>query len=200
MKIIKKIIIIVGVVLIGFLYATGNWSDAIYDTNVNGANYESLKNLDDNIVVEQEFTCKHKGLDGFRIRFSTLNRRNIGKYSWQLIEKSTQKIIEEGNVDFTKVNSKGEYRIDFDKLEESAGNEYTFKIQAQNVSEDEAITLYKTSSEQLAGSLYVDGNKTEGSTILKMYCHRFDVETFVVFCGFALYLAVFIWFMTKLFK
>lgn len=200
MKIIKRAAAVIAVILLGVIYAIGDWADTIYDANVNGGNYESIKIMDENTKVEQSFKCSYTGFDGFRVRYSLLNRQEPGKYTWQLREKDSQTVIADGDVDFSKMNSKGEYRVKFEKQQGSKNKEYIFSVQAQNVSEDSAITLYKTTAEELADTLTVDGEKAEGSIILKLFCHRFNVETFIVFCGFAVYVVAFIWFMSKLFK
>lgn len=200
MKILKIAGIVIAVTLLGILYATGNWSEAIYDTNVNGGNYESMKVMDEDTEVVQTFICQNAGLNGFRVRFSTLNRQETGNYEWELREAGGQEPVAQGDVDFSKINGKGEYRVSFPKQEESENKRYELTIRAQDVPEEQAITLYRTTPKGGAEKLTMEGEKTDGSIILKIYCHRFHAETFIVFCCFIAYLAAFILFMSKLFK
>lgn len=195
---IRNILIIVAIVGISAVYANHSWPQAVYNVNYDATATVSL--LTDNDTASEEFTCPRNGLTGIHIRFAKMSRETIGSYSWRVEDVSTSTDIASGDVDTSKLAQNGNYVLTFDQQEGSKGHTYRFTVQANDVSEDQSISLYLSEAKANSGTVLCNGEVQQGSLMLKQMIRYFNVETFIVCTVLLLYLFVFMKYMNRLFR
>ena len=91
--------------------------------------------------------------------------------------------------------------MEIPRQENSKGKEYKLTLRATEMQDTESAAVYMTEKGTVASELKVNGEIiADRASIVKADCKRFNVETFIVFLGIAVYLWAFIKFMYKLFK
>lgn len=211
MKVMKKALLIVLVIIVAGFYSYGGWPRAIYDSNVGSNSFEVTESLIGEKTFEQKFICGDAGFCGISIKLSTQENAAAGMYHWAVEEEGTGNLIGEGTISKSDTESKsfnssnpqkrGIVKLEFPMQKESKGRVYVLKLQAQDVPEDEGIMVYITDKGNTESTLCVSGEVlVDKAGVIKLRYQRFNVETFIVFLGIAVYLAVFLKFMYKLFK
>ena len=197
MKTLKTILILVAVAALSALYAFQGWPEAIYDVNYDAT--EGVPALAGNSTASQEFTCPHNGLTGIRIRFNKLSRTTYGSYKWILEDTADDSQIASGAVDTGSFSRNGDYSLSFTRQENSKGHTYRFTVQAQNVADDQSISLYLSTAEKNAGQVLYNGTAQTGSLMLKQTIRFFNWETFFVCIALLSYMVFFMKFMSRVF-
>ena len=91
--------------------------------------------------------------------------------------------------------------VELPKQEDSKGKEYKLTLKAEEMKDTESVAVYITEKKSTKSELTVnDKAMTDKASIVKVNYKRFNVETFIVFLGIAIYLWAFIKFMYKLFR
>lgn len=210
MKIWKKIILVILVILSAAAYSYGEWPRAIYDTDVSSSVYENSGELTEGMVFEQRFVCSDEGFCGLKVKLTKLDHSKIGEYSWQIQEAESGAIAGSGVIDEGMTENKifenasalkrGNIELDIPIQKESRGREYLFTIEAEDVEKEETMAVYLTNKSDNDSFVKIGGENSEQVGVIKLRYHRFNVETFIVFLGIMIYLAVFIKFMYRLFR
>ena len=211
MKKIKKILIVVGTIILGIGYAYGTWSRPIYNTDVGGLSYEKTDFLTRGSTMEQKFVCGNNGFSGFTIKMLKQDGQEIGNYRWTVEEVKTGKIVGKGTISETDTETRlfessnpqkqGMINVELPKQEESKGKDYKLTLKAEEMKDAESVAVYITEKNSTESELTVNNNAmTDKASIVKVNYKRFNVETFIVFLGIAIYLWAFIKFMYKLFQ
>jgi len=95
----------------------------------------------------------------------------------------------------------GMVNVNFPKQQNSKGKEYRLTLQAEEMEDTESVAVYITEKNSTESELKVNENAmTDKASVVKLNYKRFNVETFIVFLGIAVYLWTFIKFMYKLFR
>ena len=210
MKMWKKILLVLAVILLGGVYSYGEWSRAIYNTDISTGLYENTGALENGIAFEQQFTCYDEGFCGLSVKLSKLDHPVIGEYNWEIQDVEAGKVVGNGTIDESTTENKlfesssalkrGNIILNFPRQEGSAGKEYIFVIKESDVRADETMAVYLTEMNENSSSLKVGNQHMDKAGVIKLYYHRFNVETFIVFLGIMVYLAIFIKFIYKLFR
>lgn len=211
MKTLKKILIVILIIAAGAAYSYGTWSRAIFDTDIGSMSYEKTDFLTTGSVMEQKFVCGSNGFAGFTIKLLKQEGQQLGNYDWTVEEVESGDTIAEGTIGekdtqtrmFQSSNpqKQGMISVDIPRQEKSKGKEYKLTLKASEMSDEESAAVYMTEKGAVASELQVNGNViADRAGIVKADCKRFNVETFIVFLGIAVYLWAFIKFMYKLFK
>lgn len=203
-KKIKFAVLTIIIIVLGAVYSYGDWMESIYiQTATSGDNHLSNE-LTGDTEIRQTFTCPYDGLNGLEIKLLRVGEEKINGYTWRLLDEN-QSEVAAGKIGEEELSQKRFLRkkiveINLLKQEESKGKEYTFVLTGKNVQKTGCLQAYTAEKNKHAEALSVDEKGMEEALVLKMSIHRFNVETFVVFLGLALYVGVFLKFMYKLFR
>lgn len=137
--------------------------------------------------------------------------QNIGNYRWTVEEVKTGKTIGKGTIseadtetrlfESSNPQKQGMVNVNFPKQQNSKGKEYRLTLQAEEMEDTESVAVYITEKNSTESELKVNENAmTDKASVVKLNYKRFNVETFIVFLGIAVYLWTFIKFMYKLFR
>ena len=198
MKTIKKIGIAIIIIIIGVAYAYGTWPRPIYNTDIGSLSYEKTDFLTTDSTMEQKFVCGNNGFSGFTIKMLKQDGQNIGNYRWTVEEylDTETRLFESSNP-----QKQGMVNVNFPKQQNSKGKEYRLTLQAEEMENTESVAVYITEKNSTESELKVNKNAmTDKASVVKLNYKRFNVETFIVFLGIAVYLWTFIKFMYKLFR
>lgn len=211
MKTIKKIGIAIIMIIVGMAYAYGTWPRPIYNTDIGSLSYEKTDFLTTGSVMEQTFICGDNGFSGFTIKMLKQDGQEIGNYRWTVENVKTGKVVGKGIISETDTETRlfessnpqkqGMINVEMPKQENSKGKEYKLTLTAEEMKDVESVAVYITEKNSTKSELTVNNNALpDKASIVKVNYKRFNVETFVVFLGIAVYLWVFIKFMYKLFQ
>ena len=211
MKTLKKILIVILIIVAGIAYSYGTWPRAIFNTDVGSMSYEKTDFLTTGSVLEQNFVCGSKGFAGFTIKLLKQDGQQLGNYEWTIQEVESGEVIAEGTIGEKETQTRqfqssnpqkqGMISVEIPRQEDSKGKEYKLTLKATEMQDTESAAVYMTEKGTVASELKVNGEIiADRASIVKADCKRFNVETFIVFLGIAVYLWAFIKFMYKLFK
>lgn len=182
-----------------FLYAHIDKMTRIYDKNIDAGDYVSM-GLRDGKVFEQTFKSKEDILDGIEIMCLTSGNVQSAQLVYELVEAESGESIRTGNLEPAKANSGKFYRISFEQIKNCEGKEYVFSITQKITEENSGIAFYYAPEAEEDTQLIIDEKMVDGTTVMREISHRFDLETFIVFLSFVLYIVLFMEFLIKLFK
>ena len=211
MKTLKKVLIVILIIVAGIAYSYGTWPRAIFNTDVGSLSYEKTDFLTTGSDLEQNFVCGRKGFAGFTIKLLKQNGQQLGNYEWTIQEVESGEVIAKGTIGEKETQTRqfqssnpqkqGIISVEIPRQETSKGKEYKLTLRATEMQDTESAAVYMTEKGTVAGELKVNGEViADRASIVKADCKRFNVETFIVFLGIAVYLWAFIKFMYKLFK
>lgn len=211
MKTIKKIGIAIIMIVVGAAYAYGTWSRPIYNTDIGSLSYEKTDFLTTGSVMEQTFICGNNGISGFTIKMLKQDGQEIGNYRWTVEDLKTGKVVGKGTIseadtetrlfESSNPQKQGMINVELPKQKNSKGKEYKLTLKAEEMKDTESVAVYITEKNSTKSELIVNDNAmTDKASIVKVNYKRFNVETFIVFLGIAIYLWAFIKFMYKLFR
>ena len=88
----------------------------------------------------------------------------------------------------------------FDRIENAKGQPYKLILSVENSDEQNGIGFYATQGVDEKQQLMIKENLSEGTLVTRIICHRFDLETFIVFTGIVLFIIAFMKVLYKSFK
>ena len=180
---LKKIVSIIIILILAFLYAHIAKANNIYDKKVDNSEYLSTGVVCEG-VIEQKLIGDVQDV----------------KIKYGLIDNQSGKCIAEGVIEAKDIKPSKFYTFSFDTLSGTRKKEYTFFFENLNAEENRGIGIFFQPTAQKGTELIISGNRTEGTLILKTITDRFDVETFAILLIFVVYIVVFMRFLYKLFK
>lgn len=198
----KRISMILGgliIILAVFAYAHISKTHCVYDRYIDASDYKDTASYMNGEIV-QEFECQEDHLDGIRVKCRIIGIIDNVKVNYSLTEANTGMKVAEGTVQGDQfVNSKF-YEFAFDTVSECKNKEYEFKLSITGEDPENYISFCYTGENEKDTNFYLNGDKTEGTLVLKTVTNRFDMETFCVLLVFVIYIVLFIKFLYRLFK
>lgn len=192
MKIIKRIVAVILVAVIAFWYAHIDKGVPIYDRMMDNAEY-SLTDVSQS-DAEQEFICQEDTLDGIQIKLQKLSTEEDGKVTIVLEDCSTGAEVAQSSLEYEKIKNGKFNSFSFETIKGCKGERYKVSLQKQ------PVAVYQQPDTEKNTELKINGDKREGTLIMKSVTHRFDIETFGVFLLLVLYVGVFFRFLNRLFS
>lgn len=196
---IKYVISILVIIFAAFIYAHIAKTRAIYDRVVDTSEYGHTGALVD-MVVEQEFICQENSLDAIRIKCALNGNPQNTYLVYSLEDLEENKVVAEGRADAGKAEVTRMFEFRFDTVENTKDKHYRFTVSPEGASENSALIFYFENKTENNTVMLLDGERIEGTLILKTVTDRFDVETFIVVVLFGIYIVSFFNFLYKLFK
>lgn len=198
---LKKIIGVIILVVVAFLYAHIAKVHNIYNTEIDPSEYGNTGILTE-LGIKQEFVCEEEYLDGIRIKSTVTESAEQILLSYSLKNLSTGEVAASGKAEGKAVKNSKFFEIPFERIENCKDTRFELTV-SSNVPAGTASGVgfaYQKNREEHT-SLEVAGEEVEnGTLILKTVTNRFDFETFCVFLVFALYVVLFMRFLYRLFK
>lgn len=210
MKMIKRMVLVALAILLAALYSYGVWPRAIYNTDIGANSYENTGALSAGKVLTQKFVCTDTGMCGLKLKLTKQESQTIGNYEWILENVKTSKEIANGVIDEVSTENRefvsasaqkrGNIELNFDRQEDSKGQEYVLTIQSSDVEEGQTMAVYMTQKGKSETEMTLAGENVDRASVIKVEYKRFNVENFIVFLGIVVYLVLFVKFMYKLFR
>lgn len=204
MKKNKKILysVVIGAIIVGisFAYAHIDKMHMLYDKNVDTSEYIATGVIN-NGMLEQTFVCSEDTLDGMYVKCQLFGEadRNVLKY--ELLEVDSDEVAAEGEIQTKDIENNQFTKLFFnEKAENCRGKNYIFRLQQPNVLEEQGVGFCYENKVEAGTKLVIDGEEKEGTMIAKTITKRFDIETFVVFLGFIVFIGAFIKILYGMFK
>ncbi|MDD2980165.1 MAG: hypothetical protein PHN80_09360 [Hespellia sp.] len=200
-KIVKTAVLIILIAAVAVLYSNSVWPYEIYDSSIDSSAYENTGELLENSKIEQRFIGKHNGLESLELTVSNLNQECDAEYKWSLIEATSGNVVGEGVIDSEKVDNSKPYKLEFERIPTSKDVEYNLVIDTKQIKSEHGIVLMTTEKDSSQnGTLRIDQVDSSKNLVLVQEVKFFNIETFVVFVGLMIYLALFIKFLFKIFE
>ena len=190
--------IIIGVIVLGFsyIYAHIDKNSYLYDRNIDTSLYYGTGILKSDETIEQTFVSKEQTINGINLKISKIGNVENVVLHYSLTDRQTgEKVtafIPANQLDNNKFN-----QLDTPQIVEAKGKQYTLTLGVENANEENGVSFYAAPKKVEEQELTVRGNVSEGVLVVRMICHRFDMETFVVLLGIILFVVIF---MKKLYK
>ncbi len=199
MKKIKKVIGIIIVLVLAFVYAHIAKPNNIYDKKVDNSEYLSTGVVCEG-SIEQKFVCVEDSLDGVKAKVQVIGDVRDVRVKYSLIDNQIGQSVATGEVSAAEIKPSKFFEFTFDTVKDTRGKEYTIIFENENADENRGIGIFFQPLTQKGTELTISENRTEGTLILKTITDRFDFETFAVLLVFVVYTIVFMKFLYRLFK
>lgn len=197
-KVIRVLESIVVIALV-FLYARIAKPHAIYDKTIDPSAYGTVTESK-NAILEQEFEVNEDTLDGIRVKGAESGDISKVSLNYTLEEVDTNEVVAEGEINAKKALKSRFYELPFDTIENCNGKQYRLSL-TQNAEDNESAVQFSFEKQEESNTaFYVDGEKIDGTMILKTLTDRFDLETFFVVMIFVIYIVAFMKLLYRLFK
>lgn len=203
MKNVKKIIWIIITLVVAFVYAHVDKNYYIYDRYQDSSEYIATGILKEGEKIRQEFVSQAEYIDGMNLKMSAYGDVSNVTVNYKLIDAESKKILIEGNLKAEDIENNKFSHVKFEhRIEKTKNKLYLLELKEEGSDDTNGVGFNvggyrKTASET---SLEIKGNDTEGSLVFRIFKHGFDIETFVMFLAFVLYIVVFMKALYKLFK
>lgn len=199
----KRVKIVVGVIIIiiaAFAYAHIGKVNLVYNKSVDNSEYIGTGVFEG--TVEESFVCVEDTLDGITAKCQLQGDAAGTGIKMTLIDEELDKKVAEAELTAEEIDNSKFNEFTFNTLQNCRGK--TFRVVFKNINESIKDTkgiglLYQPETENNT-QLSINGEKIEGTLIIKTVTDRFDLETFCVFLLFVLYIVFFIKFLYKLFR
>lgn len=195
----KLFIGIAALLIFAFAYAHIAKMNVIYDKTVDSSEYQSTGWKQDT-VIEQNFISKENSLDGINIKCQTSGDLQSVALCYTLENLVDHKVVATGKLAAEEIESTRFNQLIFDTVENCKNKEFQLKIWTESLSDTEGISYYYCAGITEGSELTIDGEKTEGTLIIKTITNKFDIETFFVFLIMITFMIVFMKVLYKLFK
>lgn len=195
--IIKTVVIGAVVLVLAYMYSHIDKNHYLYERHTDSFNGIGVLESDEKIT--QTFVSEDKAIDGINIKITTVGDIEDVVLHYSLIDEETGDIVARKVAATELKNNKFNY-LHIPTVENAEGKEYTVVLTAENSDEENGVSFYAVSGKQTDQELQVDEEKQDGTLAMRVICHRFDVETFVVLLGIVLFISVFMKTLYKSFR
>lgn len=197
--VVSTILLSVLVILVSFIYAHIDKNIYLYDRNVDTSTYYGTGILIQGEEVSQTFVSKEEYIDGINIKVSlTGNIENVILH-YALFDLNTDEVYK-AQVDVRKLENNKFNQLLFERIENTKGQPYKLVLSVENSNEQNGVSFYATHGTDEEQQLVIKDSVSEGTLVTRIFCHRFDVETFIVFMGIVVFVVAFMKVLYKSFK
>lgn len=199
-KKLKIIVCIVAIMIIAFLYAFVDKNYYLYDRSQDSGEYIATGILK-NEGISQEFVAQDNKIDGIKAMSTIYGSTENVKIIYSLVHESTKTVVTEGEIEGKNFKNGKFYEFEFRESEIKKGEKYNFILKETGADEVNGIgfSVGNTASENLY-NLTINGNNIAGALVARPICHKFDIETFIMFLVLMAYITAFMKLLYKLFK
>lgn len=196
---IRLIVIALVVIGLAFLYAHIDKNTYLYDRNADLESYVQTGVLLEGETISQTFFCQEDVLDGINLKSAVIGNVDGVTLEYIITDNKTGEATG-GTVKGTEINANKFNKYMFPKIENAKDKSYTLVLKETGTDINNGVSLYIDQTENKERQLSIREQETEGSLVVRLVSHKFDVETFVVLLGFAVFIVIFIKVLYKLFR
>ncbi|MXP76931.1 hypothetical protein GN277_16540 [Lachnospiraceae bacterium WCA-9-b2] len=197
-KWLKYVVFSMAAIILCFLYAHVDKAHYIYDGESDSSEYIAV-NINKDASISQVFECTEKSFDGIAVKVLVNSISDSGKLVYDLQDLNGETLIE-GKIALSDIDNGRINKIKFDKtVEGTESGFYIIYFKTEDMSEGESVGLYYDNQSNFTDDLNVNGEKINGTLILRTITYRFDIETFIVTLGFIVYFVLFFRILYRLF-
>ena len=197
--VVSTILLSVLVILVSFLYAHIDKNIYLYDRNADTSTYYGTGILTQGEEVSQTFVSTEDNIDGINIKVSlTGNVENIILH-YTLVDLITDEVYE-SQVHAKELENNKFNQLSVGRITEAKGKPYELVLKVENSDEQNGISFYAAHGVVENQPLVIKESQSEGTLVARIICHRFDMETFIVFIGIIVFIVVFMKVLYKSFK
>ena len=186
-KIISILLICVLIVLIG-VYSFIDKMYPVYDSDVPAEEYVLSETMETREESVQTFRTEAEAIDGISIKVVVNEENSTGQLFYALCDEGDTELVSE-SVSIEELKSDNFNVLRFKRCDLNKDQQYTLKLRNES---DSDLSFYITPSNSINGPLTVGGIQENGTMILRILEHGFDVETFIVVLFFAIYIYFFV--------
>lgn len=197
-KKIKSIAIALIVIALAFLYAHIDKNTYLYDRNAELESYVQTGVLQEGETISQTFFCREEALDGINLKSTIVGSVDNVLLEYAIIDNETGEITKE-TAKGTEIKNNKFNEYTFPRINGAKDKSYTLTLSETGTDLSNGVSFYIDST-KAKESLSVKGNETQGSLVVRLISHRFDLETFIVLLGFIAFVVVFIKVLYGLFE
>ena len=196
---IGRILMGIAIVLAVYAYAHISKTHNVYDKDIDASEYKDTT-VYLNEEITQTFICQEDYLDGIRVKCRLAGGASEVRLRWSLTDLKENTQVAKGTADGSQVKSGKFFEIPFQRVQDTRGKEYEFRIAAEGEDTESSVNFCYTAKQEENTAMELNGSAVEGTVVLRTVTERFDLETFCVLLIFVLYSAAFLRFLYKLFK
>ena len=158
------------------LYSYGIWPRAIYNTDIGANSYENTGALTAGKVLTQKFVCTDSGMCGLKVKLTKQESQTIGNYEWKLEDTESGKEIASGIIDeastensefvSSSAQKRGNVELNFDRQENSKGQEYLLTIESSDVEEGQTMAVYMTEKGKNDTEMTLSGDEIDKASVI----------------------------------
>lgn len=198
-KIVSTVLLCVLIVMFSYVYAYVDKNIYLYDRHEDTSTYYGTGILKEGESVSQTFISKEDCIDGINIKISMTGDVQNTILHYSLLELDTDKVYSEQVCAKDLENNKFN-QLMFERIDNAKGKKYKLILQPENVDEQYGLGFYVTQGEVEEQELFIKENSSEGTLVVRIISHRFDLETFIVFMGIVVFIIVFMKMLYTSFK
>lgn len=197
-KIISCLIICV-VIVLSYFYAHIDKNSYIYNRNSDTALFYGTGILLNNEEITQTFIAEENVIDGFNIKIATAGNVEKVVLNYSVIDEMSE-VVAQAQVPANALESNKFNRLEIPTIENTEGKQYTLVLSTENADEQNGVGFYIEPGRRENRQLTIKNNDTDGTLVVRIISHRFDMETFVVLLGIILFVVMFMKVLYKFFK
>jgi len=186
--IIKMVVIGVIVITLAYMYSHIDKNHYLYDRHTDSFN--GIGVLEEDEEIKQTFVSEDKTIDGINIKVTIVGDVEDVVLHYSLLDEESREIAT-GKVDATKLKNNKFNCLEVPTVENTRGKEYMLVLTSENSDEENGVSFYAVPGKHGGQELRVDREEQDGTLSVRIICHRFDVETFIVLLGIVLFISVF---------
>ena len=198
----KKIglcVVVCIVIILSYLYSNIDKNSYIYDKQTDTATYYETGILMEQEAVKQSFVSTENTIDGIYIKVSIVgNVENVALH-YGILELDSN-MLTENTISAKELESNKFNKLKLPQITETMGKEFTLILWEENSDEQNGVSFYLVPGVQDEQTLYVKEHETQATLVMRILCHRFDVETFVVMLGMISFITIFMKILFRFFK
>lgn len=196
---IKSIVIALAVTGLAFLYAHIDKNTYLYDRNADLESYVQTGVLLEGETISQTFFCQEKVLDGINLKSAVIGDAENVILEYMITDNKTGEVTG-GTVKGTEINANKFNKYLFQRIDDAKDKSYTLVLKAAGTDINNGVSFYIDQTKNKEGQLSIREQEAQGSLVVRLVSHKFDVETFVVLLGFVAFIVTFIKVLYKLFR
>jgi len=197
-KIISGLMVCV-VIVLSFFYSHIDKNSYLYERNTDSGMFYGTGILLDGEEIRQTFISKENSIDGINIKLATTGNLEDIVLKYSVLDEMNQELAHNTVVGSELENNKFN-QLDIPTIGETLGKKYTLVLCVESSDEQNGVGFYVEPRQRENQHLTIKDDMTDGTLVVRIISHRFDVETFVMLLAIIVFVVMFMKILYKFFK